>query len=121
MNPFTTVAQKAIIVVLGLLIAVLGTAAGMLWFERRSLQVALADCTADKGKVSAALGIQNQAVIGFQQAASAATATSLAALQAARTVSQGSAAERKRLADLLAAAKSTECGPAMAEIREGLR
>lgn len=120
-NPFTTVAQKAIIVVLGVLLVALAAAAGMLWWDLRSTERALLECQNTTAGLVARVDEQNRAVQGWQAAASSAQATTRAALDTARRAGAANKPELKRLADLIAGAKSTECGPAMQEIREGLR
>lgn len=120
-NPFTTVLQKAIIVAGGVLLILLGTTAGLLWWDLRSARADLETCRTTSAGLGARLDVQNGAVLSWQQAASSAQETTRTALEAARRAGTANKPELKRLADLLAAGRATDCGPAVAEIREGLR
>lgn len=121
MNPFTTTIQKGIIIALGVVIVALAAFGGTQWFIARSLRSDLEDCRIEKAKLSGSLELQNGAVASWQAAASAAQEVSAKALVAAKQANAGRVAESKRLADLQVLAKSQACGPAMDEIRKGLR
>lgn len=120
-NPFTTTAQKAVIVVLLVVLVALGAAAGMLWLDLRSMRSNLDECKLTSAGLAARLDVQNAAVQSWQRAASDAQDSASKALALARSKNAAQAPEIKRLADLLAAGKVTDCGAAMSEIREGLR
>lgn len=113
--------HRGIITLLGVAIAVLTVFGGTQWWAARGLRFDLEDCRIEKAKLSGSLELQNGAVAGWQAAASAAQSVSAKALAAARQANAGRVAESKRLADLQALAKSQECGPAMDEIRKGLK
>lgn len=121
MNPFTTTLQKGIIAALLAALLALGIFAAVKAWQVDDLRHDLQECNNAKAKLSGALDLQNEAVEGWQKAASAAQEVSVKALATARAANAARAPEMKRLADLLAAGKATDCNAAMVEVREGLR
>lgn len=120
-NPFTSALQKGIIAALLLLLVAVGVFASLQWFEAGRLEARLADCQVQSARLSGALDTQNTAVESWRAAASAAQGVSAKALIAAQAANKARVPELRRLTDLLAAGRATDCGPAMGEIREGLR
>lgn len=113
--------HRGILIILGVVIAVLAVFGGTQWWAARRLRADLEDCRVEKAKLSGSLELQNGAVASWQAAASAAQGVSAKALAAARQANAGRVAESKRIADLQVLAKSQECGPALDEIRKGLK
>lgn len=120
-NPFTTAIQKGIIVVGALAFVAVATTAGVLAWQLDGEKERHEECRTNAAALAARLDVQNAAVASWQEAASNAQASTRAALETARKVGNANKPELKRLADLVAAGRATDCGPAMAEIREGLR
>lgn len=106
------------------LVGALGLAAvgsGYAWWAVTDARSDLAACQSDKNTLALALERQTAAVAVWSASASAAQETARQALAAASAVAAQREPNAKRLEALLLAAASRDCGPAMVEIRKGLR
>lgn len=96
-------------------------ALGYSWWAVDQAEDALSVCASDKRTLQAALDRQNAAVTVMATAASQAQETARQALATATQVAKQRTTAAEELEGLILAAKSQDCGPALQEIRRGLK
>lgn len=99
---------------------VASTIAVVLGFQLHGAQQDLAECTGAKAKLTGQVEEQNRSITGWKETADKAVAGGKVALEAAQALTKAKAGQVKALQELVKTGKATDCGSALATIREGL-
>lgn len=121
-NPFTTLAQKAIVYGALAAVVVASALAAAMWWRASALADDLDACAVARSTLQGKLNLQNQEIDAWKAEAVAAIAQADALRRAAAEKTKASQVRAAELKTAIAAPPAGKtCGDALAEIRRGLK